>query len=66
MTTTRKPRRLTNKEKVLRKWPGAYCERFKVTPPEWHWFIYLGTSDNSHGHGRTPALAWADAARRMK
>lgn len=81
MTTTRKPRRklsyakhftlvglsvprksrLTNKEKVLRRHPGAVCFHYQGA-----WQVEnIAYESSPFGRGRTPALAWADAARRL-
>ena len=54
---------LVPKQKVLKKWPEAehvlYGRRY---------FIYAGVNWDARklGSGKTPEIAWADAARRLK
>lgn len=56
----RKPR-LTNKEKVLRRHPGAVCFHYQGA-----WQVEnIAYESSPFGRGRTPAQAWADAARRL-
>lgn len=66
-TRTRKPRRkLTNKQKVMRRWPGAVCHEsvdhtWAIARPNRYenpWKYLTGWFPN-------PAQAWADAARRI-
>lgn len=68
-TPTRKPRRLTNTQKVLRRFPDAYCH----TPiPDGKWSVimsgpsrYYPREESISEWCRTPAQAWADAASRL-
>lgn len=60
MTTKR--RKLTNKEKVLKKHPFAFCVSFAGLS----FRILDGDFKPLKGRGATPDAAWADAARRLK
>jgi len=49
--------RLTPKQRVLRKYPVAVCGRWTASNS---WYVDL--PHRCLGWGRTPRLAWADAA----
>ena len=59
MTTKRKR---TPKERVLARYPLA--ESYEWRGPAWTIYANDGMG-TSLGDGKTPALAWADAARRL-
>ena len=60
-------RRLTSKQRVLRKWPNSVAENVVICRGpdvgKWIWFIAHGYRDL--GEGKTAALAWADAAKKI-
>lgn len=54
---------MTDREKVLAKWPDAWCT------PEHPFIVYLFQSTGgpvTGGLGGTESEAWADAARRIE
>tara|TARA_R110000868_G_C10457025_1_gene727012 strand:- start:124 stop:297 length:174 start_codon:yes stop_codon:yes gene_type:complete len=56
---------MTNKAKVLKKYPHAFSLRGPFDP--W-WRVYKEdvTTEHRIGEGATPALAWKEAARKVK
>lgn len=58
-----KRKKLTPKQRVLRKWPGA--EYVRHGRREHSIFRPLGAGQVWTGGGRTPAEAWASAARNL-
>lgn len=59
-------KRLTNKQRVLRKWPNAYFWFYDVLGL-YKVFPQSGVGYLDHiGEGNTEKAAWADAARRLK
>jgi hypothetical protein len=53
------------KKRVLKKWPSASC--LKQKSGMWSVFSDQKASAESRiGEGRSPGLAWSDAARRPK
>ena len=56
---------MTNKAKVLKKYPHAFSLRGPFDP--W-WRVYKEdvTTEHRLGEGATPALAWKEAARKVK
>ncbi len=54
---------MTPKQKVLKKWPKAYCvDGWFSGPSRWHVWM----NNKLSGRGSTAAKAWAEAARRVK
>lgn len=55
---------VSDKEKVLAKWPSAYSLR--INPTTVGIFYLDGTGDAMLGEGSTEPEAWADTARRLE
>lgn len=53
---------MTDKEKVLAKWPDAEC----MFRPFWNWFEIEARGSGVLGIGKYETAAWADAARRLE
>lgn len=53
---------MTDKEKVLAKWPRAFAWMYAVGD----WLISSGESREELGSGPTESEAWADAAKELE
>ena len=62
--TSDKRKRLTPKQRVLKKCPDAYAERSAFTVD--FWYVWRDVNDAVLGQGYSALEAWADAARRLK
>ena len=56
---------MTPKQRVLKKYRRAICERDIVANPEWPYSVWRG-GYYWLGGGKSAASAWADAARRLE
>ena len=55
-------RKLTPKQRVQKKHPGAFAQRYRFHEPYERWFVYRVRPMGVLGYGHTPVGAWRNAA----